>query len=562
MLAKMTKNRSVRVATIACLLGSALVVSSQSPSGAAPVEKTLNASCGGRDEPSKQLLNVLGSSNFPVTIIADVPPTLEPNAADQDVAFTWKVILDASLTSKATGFGINSLNVDNAQADIAVSGPTATTVIPSGPIPSIPVTLTAGQPATVEVGTFKGTLTEIGSAGPIKYTAGKLGFTINVSVAGKAQIVNVDCNAPGTIASSQIKVPGSPDIVQPIEIQAQPDEAVSVDLLATYVKPGTTKEGETLEVDTTSLKVIDGAGTIVDGKLQATAGAAGSTSSITFEVCAKKTVVGVNEVQTLSVDPTSELLKKGVGFTVKYGEGESPAVDLLGSFLGVPIGFIPPKPGNWENEANNYILTEHKMPTAAELQAALEFTPGIGQGNVQVTKTGAGTYDIEFVNGLGQKDIDDLKIGNYWSVFPQEVKAKIIDSATSLLPGPDTPTTTIPGGLTADQYRKQLEGEIEAAARAGNFDLVGEKIGLLIQFNLSQALASIDINAALGFINSLFTTPPTVSTKVAGESATPICSQGIVDVKVAPSDVLGIQEVADQGATGFGSGGAALAFTG
>jgi hypothetical protein len=33
-------------------------------------------------------------------------------------------------------------------------------------------------------------------------------------------------------------------------------------------------------------------------------------------------------------------------------------------------------------------------------------------------------------------------------------------------------------------------------------------------------------------------------------------------VKVAPSDVLGIQEVADQGATGFGSGGAALAFTG
>ncbi|MFZ4670077.1 MAG: hypothetical protein ACOYML_12310, partial [Microthrixaceae bacterium] len=81
----MTKNRTVRVATIACLLGSALVVSSQSPSGAAPVEKTLTASCGGRDEPSKQLLNVLGSTTFPVTIIADVPPTLEPNAADQDV---------------------------------------------------------------------------------------------------------------------------------------------------------------------------------------------------------------------------------------------------------------------------------------------------------------------------------------------------------------------------------------------------------------------------------------------------------------------------------------------
>ena len=540
------------------------MVSSQAPSGAAPVEKTLNASCGGRDEPSKQLLNVLGSSTFPVTIIADVPPTLEPNAADQDVAFTWKVILDASLTSKATGFGITSLNVDNAQADIAVSGPTATTAIPSGPIPSIPVTLTAGQPATVEVGTFKGTLTEIGSAGPIKYTAGKLGFTINVSVAGKPQIVNVDCNAPGTIASSQIKVPGSPDIVQPIEIQAQPDEAVSVDLLATYVKPGTTKDGETLEVDTTSLKVIDGAGTIVDGKLQATAGAAGSTTSITFEVCAKKTVVGVNEVQTLSVDPTPDALKKGVGFTVKFGEGESPAVDLLGSFLGVPIGFTPPKPGNWENEANNYILTEHKMPTAAELQAALEFTPGIGQGNVQVTKTGAGTYDIEFLNALGQKDIDDLKIGSYWSVFPQEVKARIIDSATSLLPGPDTPTTTLPGGASPEQYKAQLENEVRAALTPPNinFDVAGQKFGELLRFNLSQALANIDVNAALGFINSLFTAPPTVSTKVAGESATPICSQGIVDVKVAPSDVLGIQEVADQGATGFGSGGAALAFTG
>ena len=79
-----------------------------------------------------------------------------------------------------------------------------------------------------------------------------------------------------------VKVPGAPEITQPITIEPTAGQALDVDVLSQYVKPGVDKDGVAKPVVESSLKVVDGNATIVDGKVHATAGT--GTTSVTFEV--------------------------------------------------------------------------------------------------------------------------------------------------------------------------------------------------------------------------------------------------------------------------------------
>ena len=277
--------------------------------------------------------------------------------------------LDAGLVSSAAGLGISQLTIKNLTLDIKVAGPTATTEVKSGTIPDLTLVLASAAGGLTQ-GPFTGTLTDVGKGGIIKYSAAKISLTIVVVVAGTENNVNIVCSAPGTVAITSIKIPGSPDIVQPIEIAAAADQLVSVDVLGKYVTNGKTAEGVEMPVDPSTLKVLEGPGTVSGGQIQVQAGAAGSVASVTFEVCSG-TLPGVNEVQRLAIDPSPEALKKGIAFSLQLGEHTTPPIDLLG----FPFQFFQPAVNDWVNQANNYIFTIHELPSAADIDAALEVLP-------------------------------------------------------------------------------------------------------------------------------------------------------------------------------------------
>jgi len=564
MFARIVRSKSVRAVTAACLVGATLAVAAQTPSGAAPVTKTLISTCVGADDASKGLVAVLDSSgqlSLPLTVTIDAPATLQPEQADVPITFSVAVNLDVATVNKAADI-LPSVDIKDPKFTLKISGPTETTSASSTPQSTKTLPLVKGQQATVAYGPFASTLTGIGKGGIIKYEIADTTFTIIATVAGTVNNVNVKCTTPGKAATTSIKIPGSPDIKQPIEVRANPSEVVTVDVLGQFTTAAKDEKGVLREVDPSTFKVLEGPGAIVDGKLQITAGAAGTTTSITCEVCAGA-LPGSNEVRILDLDQSTDILKKGVAFTLKFGQAESPIV----TFLPPLINF--PKPSNWENVANNFILAPHEMPSAGEIQAALEATPGIGPGNVVVKRDAANDpkgkdrFLIEFTGALAEKEIpQELKFGTYYSILPQSVKDNLLTLAGSL--GGDD--EGIPGGLTPEAYRTLLRNEISAAAATFNFTVVGEKIGVLLAFELDQALANIDVNEAVKVINNLFTATPSSEISKVGETPTGICSQAVVDVVVAGvpgSDVAGIQTVDGSGLGGSGtSSGAPLAFTG
>ena len=571
-ISRIIRSKSVRVTAAAAVLG-AVVVTAAPMTSAAPVSKTLGATCVAADEASKPLVSVLASSGqiaLPITVNVDAPTTLQPEQADVPVKYGFSVTLD-SATTAAIPSSITSVNVSNLKFALAVNGPTETKSLISPPLPPQDLPVKPGEPATITYGPFDGAFTGIGKGGVIKVTVVETAFTIKVVVAGE-QTVNVKCSVPGTAFSSTVKIPGSPDIVQPITVNANPTEKVTVDVLGQFTTPSKDENGNLRQVDPSSFKVKDGPGAIVGGKLEITAGGPGSTTSVTCEVCSGA-LPGLNEVQVIDVDSTSNIVKKGVGFTLKFGAAESPVIPMVPpivSFPNLPPATNPPAdPSPWELKANQFLFTPHEMPSPAEIQTALELTPGIGPGNVRVTRDAANDppgkdrYRVEFIGALAEKELSDTqKItgGAWYSVFPQELKTKALALAGSI--GGDDDGGAPP--LTEDQINQQIQAlqvEIDQALRLGNISLAFDK--KLEQVKLEVQRPSF-ATTATKLLSDLFSTTPSTSVEVAGESPIGICTEAIVDVVVAggptDDDVLGETEFSESGLGG--SGGARLAFTG
>jgi hypothetical protein len=572
MLSRLFRARSARAAVAVALIAAAFAVTGGSPTSAAPQTKSLIGACAGADEASKGLLAAFGGAlSMPFTITSDVPATLDPEAPDQPISFTWAMTIDAAVANQIAAID-PTLLVKDINLDMAVSGPTDTTEVLGRPAP-VEIAIQAGQPATVAQGPFTGTLTNIGKGGIIKYAPKRIALTISIDISGKATEVKVECAAPGTAATTQIKIPGSPDITQPIELEGTPNSSVTVDVLGEYVTAGVDEEGVTHEVEPETLKVVEGPGQVVDGKIVVNTGEPGTTSSVIFEVCAGS-LPGVNEVQTLQLDPTGEPFKKGVAFTLKYGDEVTAPITMIDP-QSLPVILNPSLMNiptwDWMSNANNYILAGFALPSPLAIQMALEALPSIGGGGVKVTAgEGPGNYLIEFVGKNGEKDVDSIVVDHYYSVFPQEALTAIIDAAKGLLGGDDGPAEPLPGGAaTVDEAIAWLDGQIAIEDAKGLFrdwnrwaDLQGQKIQMMIKKGLSE----IDVNATISALTGLFSTPPQASTLVGGEDPIGICSQGVIDVIVAGADVAGTSTDALNGGAGAAGGssvaGASLSLAG
>ena len=502
---------------------------------AVPVSKSLTGTCTGADAATNALLGALGGTNLAVdfTINADVPKTLDPGQSGVPISFTWSVSLGSDLINKAVGAGLTQLTIRNAVFDTVVAGPTSTTQVLGRPADQS-ITLAANMPSSIPQGPFTGTLNDVGQSGVITYKTGTIGFTITAQLGGERNL-NITCSAPGLIASSPIKVPGSPDITQPIEYGANAGQVFAVNVIGEYVTRGKT------DIVPSSLRVVDGPGVIENGNLVVTAGGAPSSNSVTFEVCGlpvkvADAVPGTNEVQHLSLDKGTDLLKKSIGFTLKLGGQETAPIwtatpNLLGRgiFGNGPLAFGMPttKVANWAEQAGSYALwTDPALPPAATLQAALEALPTVGAGNVAVTQTAPGEYDLAFQGALAGKDVASLSVGDFYSNLPLETLDSIIAAASSLSSGSSGPTTTttIPAGLSANDYIVQLilQGRTDEAGRV----LSG------------QLLGGIDVTATIAGLTAAFPKKPNPTTPTAGvdpvaEQFQDLCSQGSLTATVA-----------------------------
>lgn len=563
--------RPTRAVMAVAMLAGVLVVGSfgSTPSGAVPVTKTLTGTCSGSDDASAGLLAAFGGSlTVPFQVTSDVPPTLQPEESGSPISFTWTVTLDTKVVDTVVGID-PTLDVSNLVLDMGVSGPTATTEVQGRPGP-IQLALAAGQPASLQQGPFTGTLEDVGKGGVIRYTPKSVSFTIGLDLNGQRRDINVACAAAGVAATTTVKIPGSPDIVQPIALDAQPGETVVVDVLGQYVTAGTDLEGNVLPVDPTTLKVVDGPATITNGQLAITAGGPGTTTSAVFEVCSG-VLPGVNETQRLVIDPSNHAMRRSVGFSLTYGEEETDTIWLArkwkefpeegGSLLGnlfnaIFVGLLDeyrddldtngdgtadypetyPTPGNWRDESFAYFFTDRFEPTPELIQDALEALPGIGEGGVEVTAVDGEpfSFDITFVGPNAETDVDPIAVGRYHSILPRETLELILAQAQALLDdGDDDGGPTIPDGLTLQEYADQLRDELNAAVAIGDFTTAQAKLTELVGILPDLLISNIDVDGIINFITGLFPAPPTVTTTVAGEEPTPICSQGVVDVNAA-----------------------------
>jgi len=472
------------------MLSTSMVMASQPT--AADATKTITATCFSEDPETQALLNSFGELTAPVTVNTTAPAFVEPGQTGVDVAVQWSLSLAPNVVDIIAAI-TPSLTISDARIVTKVEGPTSTTEIPGAP-PAQTINLTPGQAFNSAFPPFTGQLNDIGSSGIIKLTTDRIEFKISLP-SGPISEIDLVCNTGATVASIPIKVAGSPDIVQPIEVKGTPGQPVSVDVLNEFVTNGFTKDGVEQQVDPSTLRIVEGDATVQNGQIVANAPAAGSSSEVTFEVCAGTIVLaeaepGVTEVQTLRIyeDPARIFSGLPPGFEYRRALGTqfsfagesgdtlwtaSPKIPGSGNWTPTPDlsgyegeeGMSPEEiqariNSWWANNVNNFWLQSvFRAPSAAEVKAALESIPSIGAGNVEVEKLPAENagkedqktlryhpYRVTFAGDLANKSVDNIGAAKTFSFIPQ------IDIA-SLLPsggdgdgeGGEDEKTPIPG---------------------------------------------------------------------------------------------------------------------
>jgi len=585
-----TTKRAGAVLAVAGLLSGLLVFVAQ-PSGATVTTK-ITATCSSPDPEATTLIKAIdasGTISAPLDVTVDAPAFVEPGQTGVPVSVTYALSLSADLVDKAAAV-TDSLSLSAATVNTTVSGPTSTKVIPGAPADRT-ITLVKGQALSSSFDPFTGTLNDIGQSGVIKLISDKISFTMSLTVAGAAKNLPLQCESGATLATIPVKVAGSPDITQPINLQGTAGQDLTVDVLGQYTKAGVSKDGVTQPVDPKTLKVIDGPGKVVAGKVVIPSPSAGANSDTTFEVCAGTievvpAVAGVSEVQTLTlqVDPNALLLRRPIGMQFQLGDD---ATKLSPPFWTAKYGFMPghwndvgenswikdDAPTNWDKEKDPYFFSAFEFPPPENLQKVLEAMPNIGSGNVEVTELSRSgsqvQYQVAFVNGMAGKFVPKLSTGShFWSILPQEWLAGLLGAAKNLGgggntdPNATTTTTTAPPNNDWLAYSEKLHQEALALLPDVNAALAKQGESILAALNDSGTQAKL-----LAFLQSLFTPTPLAEFTVKGvdpiaAQTQVLCSQGVVSVKSA--SVQGATTVPGDG-TGDGTGntgGAAISITG
>lgn len=569
-----------------------VAVSSGTATSAAPVNATIPTSCSGRDVATNDTLGLakelIGSDRLAVNLLVtggDVPETA---GLEQDInaAFDWAATMDQNLIDEAAAL-IPSIQVSNLQATQQIRGPVSTNEF-SGSNPG-PVTITpqVGVPARLPIGTIGGTVRTNGG-GIVTYRVGSLQLDVKLTVTGVGDFdLKLKCEVQGSniIAKTTVRDPDAP-VFNPeiIQLQANPGQTVSVDLLGNVITPGKTP------LLPESLEIVDpptaGSASIAGGVLSFTAPNEGGTYSTTVQVCgAPKSAAGtpgVNETQMLTLGENwtdvgtgggPPLLAQGlnprpIAFTLKVGEEETGLIwaaenILLPAIFPMPLNGTRPTPENWAPEnrpgiVNQYATdTRYKGVSPADVQAALEALPSVGAGNVVVSgldESGAETtrlgqiakMQITYVGAKGGQDVPSLALGQWYSVPPQEVLDRIAATIAGLagsIGGEDdgTPPSefdqfleTLDPNKPGDQAKadKFLGDKIQASLFGGPA-VTSEDWSSWILFKLNIGALIPQVTT---FLNSLFpqkVAPATVEQGEAPVPPQPLCAQGIVEVTVA-----------------------------
>lgn len=512
-------------------------------------------SIAGAPKSSQDLLNLLaslGSSpvlTLPVTVESNAPATVSTGTGGFAAAFDYKIALPDSLIGQVkTLLGVNTIKVKDASFAIGVSGSATQTL--SATTPQIDVSL-ASTPVVITQ-TVSGTVTPTG-AGLIYYRPGsaRLSIEVNGSVAGQANVgtLTVECSASGLLGSTAVRPPGSPLVTRnPITLTAAAGETVSVNLNdgATIVPD----EGNPILWDSLNItnQATAGQASLSNGVLSYTAPNANGTYDVSYAVCGAARVIegapGVDEVQTIEFADKAYEGTRPLWFTLKFN-GEETAPIVTGFYNDL---FGNPVPKVWWDDSDllAHILWGYfRAPSAAQVQAALEALNSIQPGDITVTggpHTGNlnTPYTVTFSGALGQADVAQIEIGQWNTWLPNDGLAQILTAAKGLTGGGDAGKPAPPTG--DESWNQFLAGAISLEQF---FTQVGDRITY-------EIMASIDIQAILDFVTSLFPKTPLTKTPVAGEAAIapsdtgPLCSQGVVQVIVTgAAQVAGVSTVAN-----------------
>lgn len=571
-----------------------VVATSGTTTSAAPVNATIPTSCTGRDKATNDTLGLakglIGSDRVAVNLLVTGGDVPENAGLEQDInaSFNWAATMDQNLIDQAAAL-IPSISVSNINAVQQVKGPASEdTFTGSNPGP-VTIKPTAGVAAQLPIGTIGGTVTTTGG-GIITYRVGALTLDVKLSVTGVGDFdLKLTCEVQGSniIAKTTVRDPDAP-VFDPevVQLDADPNETVSVDLLGDVVTPGKTP------LLPESLKIVEppaaGTAAISDGVFSFTAPATGGTYTTTVEVCGapkdEAGTPGVNETQLLTLGENWTQVGTGgglpivgqglnprpVAFTLKVGGEETGLIwtaehALLPGLISLPLGGKVPTPDNWAPAnvtglVNQYATeTRYKGVSPAAVQAALEGLPSIGAGNVSVKGLDAAGNEtaapgqiaklaITYIGAKGEQDIPSIELGQWYSVPPQEVLDRISATISALAgslggePDPDAPPPS-----EFETFIKGLDST-SAADRAAADKAMGDKIlasianGTAIPGSDWSAyiMFKIDIGALVpqltAFLNSLFPQKVAASTFEQGEAPTPpqpLCAQGIVQVTVA-----------------------------
>lgn len=550
-----------------------VAVSSGTATSAAPVNSTINTSCGARDgDPDtiaalNQAAVLIGSNRLALQLNItsnDIPETAGLNQ-EIDARFNVTAKLDQALIDGAAAL-IPSIPVSNIGGTLLVNGPSSVGSFPVS-APDTVLSPVAGQPANVNLGGVGGPITTTGG-GIITYRVGSVDFdsTLSVNVPGVALNFNLKlrCTVQGSnlIARTTVRDPDAPTFTpEVLALQANAGQTVTADLLNGVITAGKTPLlPETLEI-------VDppagGTASITNGVFSFVAPSEPGTYSTTVQVCGAPKqdsgIAGRTEEQAITLGAnwagggSGGLSPRPVAFSLKVGgDAETP---LIWTINGRQKPLLLPEPTleNWApaNRAGDVgayaLATTYARPTAAQVRGALEAVPAIGVGNVEVTEVlneAARTtgFAIKYVNERAEQQMPDISLGQWYAVPPQEVLDRLLGSVTGLLgggegaeEGPEAPPSPF-AGLDATVPADQRAGDAIFAEEfaAGRLPL-SELWDAYLAFRLIDPILA-SVPQILAFITNLFPTKLEAATTTEGEDPTPpqpLCAQGIIDVTVA-----------------------------
>jgi hypothetical protein len=572
------------------LLAFGLVTAATGNSSAASISAQIAATCRGANAASNANLDlaavITGSNTVGVTLKATAADIPESAAIGDtfDSAFNWSATLAQSLINAAAGLQ-TPVTISNIKSQMLIKGPSSESVFDSN-APDITLTPVADTASELSLGSIGGPITTTGG-GILTYRVASVSLTTSLKAVGQDISIDLICTPDGSnlLAKTSVKDPDAPTFTpEIIPLDTTAGGVATVDLLggnSPIITPGKTPLlPETLEIVE---RPAAGDATIKDGVFSFTAPADAGTYSTTVQICgAAKTTsgeAGVSEVQNLQLGTNWTPVGTGgglpilgqafnprpVAFSLKVGENETKLIWVSENILApalfpVPLGGLVPTPENWAPEASAGLVNQYATETrytgvpAEKVQAALEALPTIGAGNVIVTdqKNDPARLSlitdlrVEFVGLLAESDVPDIKLGQWYSVPPQELLTRINTTLNGLLgslAGDPTAPVGPAGpldGLTGPEADKYIGDKILAGIGGGP-GVTAEEWSAWITIKVVNPITEA-APAILAFLNGLFPKLINSTTVTQGEApASPqkLCSQGIIDVTV-DAEVLGI----------------------